>query len=324
MTRNYNIVPGIPIYRKILIQGFICTRWVLRLQIRERILLSFLDIRRNLSIESFSTMPTSLDQAQALLSKPRTFQYASIISGLCCPTFFFVGFIAAGFIPPIRPWISAEATAHHYQSHEAGIRAGACLILLAGMFYLPYTALITSQIERIPNVPRGVSSLQLSSGAAGILGFTMPALILAVAGYRVDRDPKLTQMLNDTFWFFAIMPFPTFITQNWAFAYAILCDNRPRPLFPRYVAIVNIITPLTFSPALGMHCVKSGVVSWNGALTFWLPAVCFGVQFGIDSFSLFKAVKTENSELGAVTITDVDLKDLPPTTTKGSLGGQEV
>ncbi|PMD33519.1 hypothetical protein L207DRAFT_386859, partial [Hyaloscypha variabilis F] len=221
------------------------------------------------------------------------FQYTAIISGLCCPTFFFAGFIAAGFIPPIKPSLSAEQTAQHYRNHEAGVRVGASLILLSGMFYLPYTALITSQMERIPRVPRGVSFLQLGSGAASIFTFMVPAMILAVIGYRVDRDANMTQMMNDAFWIFAVMPFPSFITQNWAFAYAILCDDRSRPLFPRYVGVVNVIAPLVFSPALGLHCVKSGVLAWNGALTFWLPAVCFGLQFGVDAFSLFNAVKIE-------------------------------
>ncbi|KAN0119183.1 hypothetical protein V8E51_001391 [Hyaloscypha variabilis] len=270
-------------------------------------------------------MPLSIfDWAQSSLSNSRTFQYTAIISGLCCPTFFFAGFIAAGFIPPIKPSLSAEQTAQHYRNHEAGVRVGASLILLSGMFYLPYTALITSQMERIPRVPRGVSFLQLGSGAASIFTFMVPAMILAVIGYRVDRDANMTQMMNDAFWIFAVMPFPSFITQNWAFAYAILCDDRSRPLFPRYVGVVNVIAPLVFSPALGLHCVKSGVLAWNGALTFWLPAVCFGLQFGVDAFSLFNAVKIEDYDIGDVTSTRVELKNSLPAVSKSSSGIQEV
>jgi len=244
--------------------------------------------------------PSIFDRAQSSLSNPRTFQYAAIISGLCSPTFLFAGFIAAGFIPPLKPSLSAEQTSQHYRNHETGVRVGAILILLSGMFYLPYTALITSQIERIPHVPRGVSSLQLGSGAAGIFTFMVPAMILAVIGYRVDRDANMTQMMNDTFWVFAVMPFPTFSAQNWAFAYAILCDDRLKPLFPRYVGVVNVIVPLVYPPALGLHCVKSGVIAWNGALGFWLPAVCFSLLLGVDAFSLFKAVKIEDYDLGNV------------------------
>jgi hypothetical protein len=267
--------------------------------------------------------PSIFVRAQNTLSKPHSFQYAAIISGLCCPAFFFAGFIATGFIPPLSPSLSAEETAQHYQNHEAGVRVGASLILLSGMFYLPYTALITSQMERIPRVPPGVHFLQLGSGAASVFTFMVPAMILAVIGYRVDRDANTTQMLNDAFWIFAVMPFPSFITQNWAFAYAILCDDRPRPLFPRYVGVINIFAPLTFSPALGLHCVKSGVIAWNGALTFWFPAVCFGLQFGVDSFSLFKAVRTTDHELGDLSSTDVDLKDSSPAISKGSSGVEE-
>jgi hypothetical protein len=243
------------------------------------------------------------DAARSRLSKPRTFQYACIASGICCSTFFFCGFIAAGFIPPIKPQISAEETAQHYVNHEAGIRVGACLLLFSGMFYIPYSTLISSQIERIPNVPRGLSYLQLASGAAGILGFLLPGLVLAIAGYRPNRDADMTQMLNDAFWIVTILPFTTFITQNWAFAYAIFCDPRPRPLFPRYVGVINVIIPMTFLPQLGVHCVHSGVLSWNGAIGFWIPAVMFGMQFSIDCQCLFKAIRRE----------DLDLEDLPGT-----------
>jgi hypothetical protein len=134
----------------------------------------------------------------------------------------------------------------------------------------------------------------------------------------------MTQMMNDAFWIFAVMPFPSFITQNWAFAYAILCDDRSRPLFPRYVGVVNVIAPLSFSPALGLHCVKSGVIAWNGALTFWLPAVCFGLQFGVDAFSLFNAVKIEDYDIGDVTSTRVELKNSLPAVSQSSSGIQEV
>jgi hypothetical protein len=185
-----------------------------RFPIHEEILPPFY-ISRLTSIQRRWKMPLSIfDWAQSSLSNSRTFQYTAIISGLCCPTFFFAGFIAAGFIPPIKPSLSAEQTAQHYRNHEAGVRVGASLILLSGMFYLPYTALITSQMERIPRVPRGVSFLQLGSGAASIFTFMVPAMILAVIGYRVDRDANMTQMMNDAFWIFAVMPFPSFITQN--------------------------------------------------------------------------------------------------------------
>lgn len=224
----------------------------------------------------------------------------------------------------MKPSLSAEETAQHYRNHEAGVRVGASLILLSGMFYLPYTALITAQMERIPRVPRGVSFLQLGSGAASIFTFMVPAMILAVIAYRLDRDVNMTQMMSDAFWIFAVMPFPSFITQNWAFAYAILCDYRSRPLFPRYVGVVNVIAPLMFSPALGLHCVKSGVIAWNGALTFWLPAVCFGLQFGVDAFSLFNAVKIEDSELGGLPSARIESGDSSPTVSKGYPDGQNV
>ncbi|RFU34092.1 hypothetical protein B7463_g2240, partial [Scytalidium lignicola] len=224
----------------------------------------------------------------------RRFYYACLVCGLLCPSFFFGAFIAADFIPPIKPWWSAERTAEHYQNHTIGIRVGAALMIFSGMFYLPYTVLISTQMNRIPWLPRGVSLLQAASGAASVFAFSLPAMVLAIAAYRPERSPEMTQMLNDMFWIFAVMPWPTFLSQNWAFAYAILVDTRAKPLFPKYMSMINMVVPLLLAPSLGLHFVKSGVVSWNGALGFWVPGVAFSIQFLLDICCLFRAIQTED------------------------------
>jgi hypothetical protein len=97
--------------------------------------------------------------------------------------FFFFTFVAAGFLPPARPYWTAEETVAHYTRHLTGIHTGAALMLISGMFYLPLTACISAQMRRIPNLHYVVSAVQLASGAAGIFTFMIPAMILATAAY---------------------------------------------------------------------------------------------------------------------------------------------
>ncbi|POR39541.1 Uncharacterized protein TPAR_00261 [Tolypocladium paradoxum] len=137
---------------------------------------------------------------------PRNFQYACAISGVVSIIFLLIAFAASGFLPPIPPTWDAERTVEHYRDHEKGIRAGAVIMIMSGMFYLPLTAVISAQMRRIPNLPYAVSALQLAAGAAGIFAFVIPGSILATTTYRLDRPVEITQALNDLFWMTYTMP----------------------------------------------------------------------------------------------------------------------
>ncbi|EXJ89976.1 hypothetical protein A1O3_03043 [Capronia epimyces CBS 606.96] len=241
---------------------------------------------------------------------PRNFQYACAGSGILCSIFFLVSFAASGFLPPVKPYWDAERLVKHYRDHEHGIQAGAALLVLSGMFYLPLTAAISAQMRRIPNLHYVVSALQLASGAAGIFTIILPGVILAVTNYRLDRPVEITQALNDLFWITAFLPWPTFMIQNFAFAYAIIIDSRPRPLFPKSIAILNIVVPILYVPSIAMHCVKTGPLAWNGGTTFWMEGVIFCGQLIIDSVCLMRAVYSE-TEMGEkiVDIFPSSLKD---------------
>ena len=72
-----------------------------------------------------------------------TFQRICAYSGIVCVLLFFGGFVAAGFLPPLSPSMSAAQIAAHYQAHTAGIRLGAGLIFLSSGFYVWFTAVIS-------------------------------------------------------------------------------------------------------------------------------------------------------------------------------------
>jgi hypothetical protein len=59
---------------------------------------------------------------------------------------FFVGLLAGGLIPLPSPGWPASQVASFYRSHAIGIRFGSGLILVSGMFYLLYTAVMSAQM----------------------------------------------------------------------------------------------------------------------------------------------------------------------------------
>ncbi|KAM4066543.1 putative integral membrane protein [Hirsutella rhossiliensis] len=224
---------------------------------------------------------------------PRNFQFTCAVGGILGLVLALVAFIVSGFLPPISPLLDAEQTARHYRNHEKGIQAGAALIVVSGMFYILLTVAISAQMQCIPNLHYAVSALQLALGTAGGFAFLLPGLMLAVANYRLDRPVEITQTLNDMFWITFLLPWPTFMAQSFTIAYAIIIDSRPKPLFPKPTAILNIVAPFIYVLAAAVHCVKTGPMAWNGAVAFWIPLVAFGCQVVIDSICLIRALSAE-------------------------------
>lgn len=105
------------------------------------------------------------------------------------------------------------------------------------------------------------------------------------------------------------MPWPTFMVQNFAFAYAIIVDRRKSSLFPKELAIVNIFMPILFSVATGMHTVYSGPLAWNGAITFYIIGFTFVLQVCVDSVYLALAARQEERDENSEKATEVNGAD---------------
>ena len=231
--------------------------------------------------------------AQSRCMSPHAFQYCCAFSGILASVLFGLGFLAADFFPPIKPWWTAEQTATHYQVHTTRVRIGAALIVLSGLFYMPFCAAISSQMRRIPNLHYVVQQLQLSAAAAGLWTFVLPGIILATTSYRPYRNVDITQSLNDFFWICTLMPWQTFMVQNFCFSYAIIVDQRPKPLFPKELALYNMIVPFFWTGSTGIHFSKYGAGAYNGAISFWMLGISFCLQLIIDAIFLFRAIRSE-------------------------------
>ncbi len=237
----------------------------------------------------------SSNRLWSALLPPHNVEYACVFFGVLCPLFTLAGFIAAGFLPPIPPSWDADRVVAHYRYHEKGIQVGAAFFNVAAMFYLGFTAAIAGQLQRIPNLPYAIKALQLASGTASAFAFQMPGLVLAAAGYRLERPAETTQMLNDLFWFSAVLPVPSFMGQMFAFSCAILFDRRPRPIFNRLIAIPSIVVPILLTPALTIHAFKTGPLAWNGGVAFWMPVASLLVQIIIECACTTRAVYLEKT-----------------------------
>ena len=232
-----------------------------------------------------------------------TFQRFAAWCGVISMVTFIGAFVLAGFIPPLTPSLSAQAVARHYQEHTTGIRTGVGFMLVSGMFYAVYAGVISGQIRRIPGVHHSVVYSQLSAGSFACVTLMIPAVLIAFTAFRPYRDPMLTQQFNDLAWIMLVMPWPPFMAQNYSFAFAILSDKRENPLFPRWLAFVNLWAPFIYAPALLIPFFKSGPFAWSGLLVLWIPAIIYILQFFVNLPCLLRAIADEERE-GSALIAD--------------------
>ncbi|CZS91638.1 related to integral membrane protein [Rhynchosporium agropyri] len=237
--------------------------------------------------------PMSVSSTRKFKITNKWIDRACAYSGLLYTSFSFIFFIASGNFPPAAPSLTAQQTVQHYKDHNVGYKVGASFFVLSGAFYGSFTAAMSQQMKRIPGVGHSLIAAQEVSGAWACITFSVPAIFFATTAYRLDRPAEITQALNDLSWMMTFMPFAPFIVQNWAFAFAVFMDDRPKPLFPMFVGWVNFASPLLLSSGIAMHCVHRGPLAWNGALTFWLTAIVFGIQSVVNIVWTLLAIEKE-------------------------------
>jgi hypothetical protein len=244
---------------------------------------------------SGQTSPTAMeasDRRPAANGAQRQHALLDKIAIFCGPTaqlLFFLFLPASLNLPPIAPHRTPEDTAQHYVDNHTGMKGGISIMLMTGAIWPIFCAGINRQLSKIPGVSQTALFGQLAAGSLGAVSMMLPAMFFSAVIYRLERDPVITQTMSDLAWFVYAMGFPPFIGQDLMISCAILSDKRPEPLIPHWVAWVMSAFTLTLYPALGVHCVKSGAVAWNGALGFWLGAVGFGGQVGLLVMYLLKA-----------------------------------
>lgn len=222
-----------------------------------------------------------------------------------CLWIFIFGFVAtvigiiplANFFPPPSPALGADAVVDLYVDNTNMKRLGFALMMLGNGLYFSIVAVIYAQMRKIQSASPLWAHLQLISGAANGILLLLPSLFFTAAAFRLERDPEVVAALNDVAWFIAVMPVSSFMLQQFAIAMAILSDSSKSPMFPRWVAYMNLWTAFLYLPAFLDTFFKVGPFAWNGVLAFWIPAVVFGAGWvPVMLYYLFINTKGKLSE----------------------------
>lgn len=195
--------------------------------------------------------------------------------GVFCAVVFGIGLLLAGFVPPPSPSLTTAEIAALYRENANGIRGGMVLGLFGMAGWIAFVGVIAAQMRRMRTGSDLPALLQLGAGSIGVLTVMLPIMIFAAAAFRPERDPALTELLNDLGWLIIIPAFPTFIAQFGAIAMGALLDRSEVPVFPRWTAYFNLWVALLFIPGALAYFFRSGPFAWNGLFDFWLAGGAF-------------------------------------------------
>jgi hypothetical protein len=182
-----------------------------------------------------------------------------------------------GFWPPLSPEMSAAAVADFYTGNAGWIRFSMVTFNLCGIMLLPLFCVVTVQVKRMPARSHAFAYCYLMATISGATIFALSAIFFATAAYRPTRDADLILVLNDLGWIVFVAPVGMVLIQNLMLALAIYFDNGRLAVYPRWFAHFALLVAVAMAPAAFSMTVTSGPLAWNGAVSFWLRNIAFGV-----------------------------------------------
>ena len=217
--------------------------------------------------------------------------------GIAMLALFFVFFmLIAKLIPPLSPTSSAQAIADFLVTNKIRVRVGVALSLLATCFALPFLATICLRVRRVEGKWGVLSVTQVFAGVIFVPGFLFPLMVLSAAAFRPEeRDPQITQALNDVFWLMFVGIVGTLIVQALVLTTASFVDRTEPATFPRWFGYLNIWYAILAVPGGAVMIFNDGPLAWNGVFAFWVPLVAFSVWLVSVTAVLLRSIKAEAS-----------------------------
>jgi hypothetical protein len=201
-----------------------------------------------------------------------------------------------GFFPPMSPNDSAAEVAAFYERHTTMIRASMIVFNLCAVMVLPFFMVIVYQMKRMATPTQVLAYAYLSAAASGVTLFAIADLFWLIAAFRPDRDPGQIQLLNDLAWISFVAPVGMIVAENLCLALAVFLDERPEPIFPRWVAYLSIAVAVAVAPSAGAAVFRTGPLAWDGIVSFWLRNVSYAVFLVVMFFVLRRAIRREELE----------------------------
>lgn len=224
-------------------------------------------------------------------------QRALIWSGLAMIGLWLGAFLfIAGFIPPSAPRSSADTIVRLYSDHNNAIKIGMVVSMLGSALLVPYAVAISGQLKRIPGA-KALADIQMVSCALLSLEFITPIGVWMAASFRVDgRSADVTEAMHDIGWILFMTVIWSLFVQVVAIGVAILIDQRPEPVLPRWLGYLNIWVALLILPAGMVLFFNDGPFAWNGVVGLYIPLTAFVIWISSMTIVIHRNLSAQIAE----------------------------
>jgi hypothetical protein len=217
--------------------------------------------------------------------------------GIAMLALFFVFFmLIAKLIPPLSPTSSAQEITDFLIANKLRVRLGLALSLLAACVALPFLATICLRVRRVEGKWGVLSVTQIFAGVIFVPGFLFPMMVLSAAAFRPEqRDPQITQTLNDVFWLMFVGIVGTLVVQALVLTMASFVDRTEPATFPRWFGYLNAWYALLALPGGAVMIFNDGPLAWNGIFAFWVPLVAFSAWMVAVTVVMLQSIGAEQA-----------------------------
>jgi hypothetical protein len=185
-------------------------------------------------------------------------------------------FFCARYLPPPSAALTPEQLVARLQSNLGGIRLGMVITMAGFALMVPWAVGILARTRPKDGPVPVLAYVQVGSAAIGsVIGQGATWIFEAVA-YRLDDTPAIIiRALHDVAWFTFLAPWPSFTVWCFAQALAIFRTQHSDNGMPRWTGYLSVWTGLLFVPACLIFWFKTGPMSWNGLIAFYIPVFIF-------------------------------------------------
>jgi hypothetical protein len=200
--------------------------------------------------------------------------------------------------PPPRPDVTDLQVAHWFAGHRTIIQIGFVLLLMTAGGAAISNGIIGYFMIRMSSGKKLAYAYIGSMGVGALPGFQLLALCWLTAVFRPERSPASMHMLYDLGMLSYNGSLGCFTAAYIMLAIAILFDKNR--IFPKWFAYVQLWQVVTEVLATQMFVYRSGVFSWNGAITLWIAVVVFGAWVVCLLPLMWHSAKAEPADAPAI------------------------
>jgi hypothetical protein len=204
--------------------------------------------------------------------------------------------LVAGLVPPLSPTSNAQEIADFFTTNKLRVRVGIALTMLAACAAFPWLATICLRVRRVEGKWGVLSVTQIFAGVIVVPGFIFPMVVLCAAAFRPEqRDPQITQALNDVFWLMFVGIAGVLVVVALVLMTAAFVDRTEPATFPRWFGYFNAWFALLQLPPGAVVIFNDGPLAWNGVISFWVPLAAFATWMIAVTVVLLQSISAEQA-----------------------------